>query len=115
MFKNILRKIRNKKEKESRHIARIIGEYYLNKNIFDYIKTQEEIRTLCITQVEHKGDTVFITLQRPGILIGERGNNLDQLQKFISSKTKYLKVDIKEDNIISWIIPYDYSDWQNDF
>ena len=102
-----------RKQIESREIARLIGEFYLNKNKNNYKKTEEELRTLGVVQIQGKDNAVIITLQRPGLLIGRRGENIDQLQKFLSSKTKYSKIDIKEDKVICWLIPYDYSDYQD--
>lgn len=109
LLKKILKALNKKQESENREIARHIGEYYLEKNNFDYKKTEEDVSILGITQIEHKKDTIIITLQRCGILIGRRGENIDKLQKFLASKTKYTKLDIKENNIISWLIPCNYS------
>jgi ribosomal protein S3 len=114
-IKRILKYLNRKEEIENRAIAQCIGEYYLGKNIGDYKKTQEDITILGITQVEHKQDTIIITLQRCGILIGRRGENIDALQKFLATKTKYTKLNIKEDKIISWLIPYDYSDYEMEY
>ena len=113
LLKKILKALNRKEEMENRVIAQCIGEYYLEKNNFDYKKTEEDVSLLGITQIEHKLDTIIITLQRCGILIGRRGENIDKLQKFLASKTKYTKLDIKEDKIISWLIPYDYSDYSD--
>ena len=112
-MKTLLRKIKNifkyKKENEDRKIAQWIGSYYLGKNNSDYKKTFEDLTVLGITRIEHKNSTIIITLQRCGLLIGRRGENIEQLQKFLFSKTKYTKLNIKEDKIISWLIPIDYS------
>ena len=104
-IKNIYRELKRKKENENRKIAQYIGEYYLEKNNHNYKKTIEDLTILGITQIEHKNNIIIITLQRCGILIGRRGDNIEQLQKFLSIKTKYSKIDIKEDKIISWLIP----------
>jgi len=112
-IKRILKYLNRKEEMKNRAIAQCIGEYYLDKNNGDYKKTQEDIRILGITEINHKGDTIIITLQRCGILIGRRGENIDALQKFLATKTKYTKLNIQEDKIISWLIPYDYSDYED--
>ena len=109
-IKNIFRELKRKTEIENRNIAQYIGKYYLEKNKNNYKQTEEDIRNLGITQIEHKKDTIIITLQRCGILIGRRGENIDKLQQFLFQKTKYTKLNIKEDKIISWLIPFDYTE-----
>jgi len=115
IIERFLKYLNRKEEIENRAIAQWIGNYYLDKNYNNYKKTAEDIRILGITQIEHKKDTIIITLQRCGILIGRRGENIDALQKFLATKTKYTKLDIKEDKIISWLIPYDYSDYEMEY
>jgi len=113
-IKNYFRELKRKEEYENRDIAQVIGAYYLEKNNNNYYKTGEDIRNLGITQIEHKRDTIIITLQRVGLLIGRRGENIDKLQKFLVRETKYTKLNIKDDKTISWLIPIDYSDY-NDY
>ena len=114
-FKNIFKELKRKKESKNREIARLIGEYYLGKNAGNYKNTEEEIRSLSITQIKNTGNTIIITLQRPGLLIGRRGDNIEALQKFMLYKTNYSKINIEEDKIISWLVPYDYSGYETDW
>ena len=89
--------------------AQMIGQFYLQLNDCDYKKAIADITNLCITKVEWKGNTVHITLSRPGLLIGRRGENIDKLLEYIMKMTenKGIIIDIIEDQIIGWLIPYD--------
>jgi len=114
-LRNIKNILSRKKDKKLRAIAIKIGEFYLEKNkdtdtLKNFNKATEEIYSLGITQLILKRNKIIITLQRPGVLIGKRGENIDSLSKFLN-----MEIDIKEDNIISWILPiymdsfdYDY-------
>jgi ribosomal protein S3 len=116
--KKFLKNLKKSKEYENREVARLIGEFYLSKNIPSkeaYEKARENIVSLGIVDIKTFRDTIIITLQRPGLLIGRKGKNIDELQKFIQTKTKYRKIDIKEDKIISCLIPYDYSNYPDDY
>jgi len=99
------------KLKELIAVARIIQDFYLDKyKDLDmetmYNNARHDILSLGITQIKTKGNTIIFVLQRPGLLIGRHGTNIDLLQKFISEKTKYLKILIEEDKIMGWLIPY---------
>jgi hypothetical protein len=91
---------------EERAIARIIGNFYLDKNKGDYKKTHEEIFSLQITQIKLNDNTISITLSRPGLIIGRRGENLDMLQRYLTQQLKfYHKIEIVEDKILSYLYP----------
>lgn len=109
LLKKILKTLNKKQEIENKEIAQHIGNYYLERNNNDYLNTAEDIRNLGITRIDHTKDTIIITLQSCGLLIGRRGENIDKLLTYLISKTKYSKIDIKEDKIIGWLLPYDYS------
>ncbi len=95
-------------------IARKIGLFYLEKNGNDYAKTEEDLNKLRISRLEfiqvpcktcgHQEERLQITLERVGLLIGKRGENIDKLVKYLGQE-----VNIKEeDHILSWLIPIDY-------
>ena len=111
MIKKLLRYLERKSTEKYREVARLIGEYYLEKQDLSikerYVKAREEILSLGITEIKTKDITIIITLQRPGLLIGRRGENIEKLKTFISSRTLYKNIEIKEDNIICWCVPYD--------
>ena len=109
-LKNILRYFSDKIVRQQRYVAELIGEYYLLKNNNDYTKTQEELRNLGVHEIKTFMHTITITLMRPGLLIGRRGENIENLQKYIFSKTDYNKLDIKEDKVLWYMMPQDYSD-----
>ena len=93
-------------------IASDIGFFYLEKNAGDYEKAIEEITQLGITKIDFKGTTIHITLTRPGLLIGRRGENIDKLRVHLSKSLKQeINIDIIEDRITGWLIPFEpYSD-----
>jgi len=97
---------------KNRDVARLISEFYLNKNRENpietmYDKAREEIQSLGITNVNINKDTVTITLSRCGLLIGRRGENIDKMQSFLSEALKRkISINIIEDKIIQYLIPY---------
>lgn len=114
--RQFFKRAKDREQSESREVARLIGEYYVAKNKElglkeSHMKAREELSSLGVTEIKASGNRVEITLQRPGLLIGRRGDNIDMLQKFLATKSKYTQVGIKEDKIICWLIPYDYSDY----
>ncbi len=84
-----------------------IGVFYLQKNNGDYKKTEEEISKLQISKIE-VDDTlpnsvvISITTARPGMLIGRRGQNIDELTQYMGTKIKILE---EKDPLSSWLIP----------
>jgi ribosomal protein S3 len=121
IVRNYFQKRKYKEEANLREIARLIGYYYLEKNKNtdvkeEYSKTREEIIDLGITQLKLKGNILIITLSRPGLLIGRHGDNITALLNFLRNKLKKndLRIDIKEDIIITTLLSYDYS-YDKDF
>ena len=90
---------------EIKELASRIGFFYLEKNHHDYIKAEEEIKSMAITALTIKEDgdlSIEITVGRPGILIGPKGTNIEKLAKYLGRR-----VLIKEDtdNLLSYLIP----------
>lgn len=83
-------------------IVSLIGEFYLRKNDNDYVKTSVEIKQLKITEIKLDDKSVLITLKRPGLLIGKRGENIDKLEKFLSMKVKIFETENSE---LDYLIP----------
>ena len=84
-----------------------------------HIAAADEIRSLDLTDLRVlKNGRVFIKLRRPGILIGAKGDNIVNLQKYlqITNDDDELKVHIEEETtatIADRLIPWEYygEDW----
>ena len=95
-----------------RNLATGIGNFYLLKNEGDYARTERELLALGITKLEfldhnEKGepeDSLHITLNRPGLLIGRKGSNVDALTADLKVK---IIVHEDTDSLLSALIPYD--------
>ena len=95
----------------SQHMASQIGFYYLSlqPDFSDdsYKKAREDITMLGITDVNFDGTKVTITLTRPGLLIGRRGENLNKLQSFLYTEyKKTIKISIVENVVLQYLLPY---------
>lgn len=91
---------------ERKKIIEGIAKFYLNRsqkasNTWNeaVIKTTVAIRNLGICNLHVRNDegktTVVITLERPGLLIGKRGENIDELSKYLNADVR-----IVEDNTV---------------
>ena len=88
--------------KEVIEVAQRIGQFYLEKNHGDYEKTKVEILSLLITSVEVTEGKVIIKTSRPGLLIGKRGINIDNISTFLDKKIHVLE---ERENIVDCITP----------
>jgi len=91
-------------------VARMIGEFYLDKNKGDYKKTNEEISELKITRIDYNFKTLNITTGRPGLIIGRRGENIDKLREYLSNLVGHFELKIIEDKVIPNLYPYESYD-----
>jgi len=101
---------------DERDLARIIGEFYLDKNKGDYKKAHEEISSLGITEIYLSKTfikTISIKLLRPGLIIGRRGENIDKLKEYLSKQLGFsCQLKIIEDKVIPFLYPcepYNYN------
>lgn len=85
-------------------IARKIGNYYFQKNKRDRKKTIDEINNLLIEKIELINDDVHITLGRPGLLIGCKGRNIEDLEKHICKKIKIFE---RKEHIVDHLLSFD--------
>ena len=127
---NFIKRFRNKVNYEARkekwRVCFLIGEYYLQLAKKDFPKivaieelckiVKKDILQLGISNVEVIGGyKIVITLSRPGILIGRRGENIEALHNFLSAKY-FLGVElelIEQEDINQLIIPSDsIYDWE---
>jgi predicted metal-dependent RNase len=106
-----------------KNIAREIGYYYLDKYMpeFDeidlyhsaYDKANKDISLLQITAIEfnEEENIVYIKLHRPGVLIGERGNNIDGITNKLKKEINpTIEIKIIEDKLNDNLYVHDYSD-----
>src|SRR5579859_7307784 len=103
------------------NLAKNIGLFFLEKNKENYEATEIEIQSMQITKLDiMKDGRALIELKRPGILIGKRGLQIEEL-------SKHLKIGIhiveSEPSPIDSLIPYpleddeameDDRDWDHD-
>jgi len=115
IIKIIFRNIEAMKLLKIRKVASLIRDFYLDKNkdINDMDKTykhaQEEIIMVGFTNIDIKSNKIIITLRRPGIFIGRKGENINAFKEYLNKNIKFCKnpeIDIKEDMIFDFIYPY---------
>jgi len=105
-------------------VAQKIGQFYLEKNGGDYVKVEDELRLLDITNIEVteevcksckcKGRVISITLTRVGLFIGKRGENIDKIGEMLGCKVKVIE---EMDSIYNHLIPLpqEQLDYWDDF
>ena len=90
--------------KQTIELAQKIGQFYLEKNNKDYEKTADEISRLRITEIITISTTmVVIKLSRVGLMIGKRGENFENLSRFIDRKIHLIE---NTESIEDYLIPY---------
>lgn len=92
-------------------ICRDIGYYYYDRyhETFTYQELKFMVDTLGITDVNYVEGNVIITTQRPGVLIGKKGENFNALKKYLINKhpNKIIDVKIKENTILRYLNGYE--------
>lgn len=86
--------------KELQNIGSQIGRYYLKKNDNNYEATRTEIENLKIVNVQLVDDQIIISTARPGLLIGRKGMNIENLQTYLGKKLSIQEYFSWEDVII---------------
>ena len=105
------------KEKE---VISQIGRFFLERNLKKsdnetkvhqvYLQTRKEIQILGITRIVLTSDNeIEIHLDRPGLLIGKKGEQIDALSEYLNKKYGINKIQIREDNLFMYLIPNDWS------
>lgn len=103
-------------QRRAQAIARNIGYYFLEKNNNDYEACYRELDSLKIHGYEISSETpeaIFfvILLERPGLLIGYHGKDIENLQNFLSDKfKKKIIIRIKEEKEVSCLYPRNYQE-----
>ena len=100
--------IANKPSQQAEEIGYAISSFYLNKNNQSYSAAQKDVENLKITNITIENDVVTISIARPGLLIGRKGENIDALEKHLDKKIKIVE-SFHWDQIL---VPYDYSEYQ---
>jgi len=98
----------NKPSAKLEQIGYDIASFYLNKNKNDYVAAEKEVISLNITdiQIDPYNSKLRIFTARPGLLVGRKGENLDNL-------SKHLKREIEIVEAFHWnevLVPFDYSE-----
>lgn len=86
-------------------VAQQIGEFYLRKNNGDYVKTEKELTDLRISKIEVNEKTVTITAAHVGLFIGRKGENIDNLVKYLKMQVKVIE---DADSLYYALIPRKY-------
>lgn len=90
-----------------REACKVIGHFYLHKHKNNYALAADEITKLQITKVEINQNKLCITAGRVGMLIGRRGENIDNLSKFVQSQLQMeIRVIEDEDGLLDCLIPH---------
>jgi len=109
------RRVENKKVDKIRSVIYLFQEFYLNKHHSTdmekmYEEAREEMSILGITAINITRKKLIIRLQRPGILIGRHGENIDALKKFLQDHEEKRALIIEEEKILNILLPYYYTD-----
>ena len=92
-----------------RGIAGLIGVFYLYKHNNNYKAAQEELNRLYITSIDVRNGEVIIHTSRPGLLIGKKGENINNLVEHLKMKVKI----IEGEDWVNLILPdYSLSDFE---
>ncbi len=74
-----------------------LAEYYHQTR---GLAAQQDIINLEIQKIEVKDNVVFISLCRPGILIGREAKNIVNLAKFLGMEIKIVEVESDQNRIL---------------
>ncbi len=88
--------------KTTKEAAVAIGEFYLAKHNGDHNKACEELLNVRIRELIVLRDFIIIKTERPGMLIGKRGENIDELQKHLG---KAIHIVEDEDELEGYLLP----------
>jgi ribosomal protein S3 len=85
---------------KANYIASQIGFYYYNKSIGNtedekINNTTVSIKNLGITDIEYENGIAIITLSHPGMLIGHKGSNINELTSYIKNIVEFDFTNIK--------------------
>lgn len=91
----------NSKNRRRYNAACDFLKFYIEKGKQSGKSAEDEIKKLQIVNFEIKENKLEITLRRPGILIGSRGQNITDLQKIVGLEIKIIEDDsFCEENLL---------------
>lgn len=105
-----MKKILKDKEKS---FLNNIGLIILKNCNMDYNKAIKILNQFGIHNVEYKRNTFHIYIERPGLFIGKKGEQLNQIYNELTEiyKNKTLKIVLHEFSIDQYLIPCAYEDF----
>ncbi len=93
---------------EVKTIAARIGSFFLNKLNGDYEKTRVFIESMRINNISLTDDNkIVIELSRPGILIGVKGTQINDLLNYMAQPIHIVET---MEHIEDYIVPYNWQD-----
>lgn len=109
-----------KKKNELQTLASHIGHFYVLQqggiSPEHYKKAREVIKVLGISGLNIHKNKIKITLLRPGILIGRKGETIDKLKAYLSKEyKKEMCIHIVEEQALQYLFPYHPHDFDDGF
>ena len=89
-----------------------IGFFYFKKCHYNIVETNKAIDLLGICSIRIKCNIVYITLQRPGLLIGKGRKNYADLTEYLKKEHDIKRIELKEQKNLSWLYDYQYSNYE---
>lgn len=68
-----------------------------------FVATRETVLNLMISKIEICDDTIVISTSRPGLLIGKKGETINQLISFLKQKVKIIEVESINDHLLGFM------------
>jgi hypothetical protein len=88
-----------------------IGHFFLKRNNNDYQETEKYLFSMRITGILVFPDEIIVTLRRPGLLIGKRGELITALREYMGKEIRIVE-DVSPD-IYLHLVPMYYSDYSD--
>ena len=92
----------NNPTREQENIGYQILSFYSKKNQGDHSATNKELNRLNIRDILVKENVVEIHLGAPGLLVGRRGENIDNLKAFLGKEIKIVETFCWNDILVSY-------------
>lgn len=92
----------NKPTPEQENIGYQILSFYSKKNQGDHQATNKELNRLNIRDILVKENVVEIHLGSPGLLIGRKGENIDNLKAHLGKEIKMVETFVWSDILVSY-------------
>lgn len=94
-------------------IASEIGYFYYYRIENGTVKEQvaeasKEIKAIRITKIEFDGKDIHITTERPGVLIGRKGKDINDLTAYLHTKVVFETLHIVEERVLQKLYSFQY-------